>query len=327
MNTKKMLFVIDEVELKYFEFNKLVTNFWLIVEFLQRNWEVFITTKNSLHLEMGTPKALCQKTIYNGELLRDKTLNSCNLEDFSTIFFRPDPPVDINYINATHVLSFVNKTKTLIINSPEAIRDRNEKLYVNHFPSIAPDNVVSADSNILKDFLFKKGQIVIKPLNRCFGSGVFYLSEQDKNVKTIIDTITESGKTIVMAQEYVPPTEQGDKRLIFLCGEIFEYCVIKKASDNDFKFNSHTDENLLKGVLTEGEKRIEEQISKKLLEDGVYMAGLDVIDGKIIEINITSPCFFIKEINSLFNINFEKIIGDRLEKLIETNIVNLCNIL
>jgi len=326
--SNKILFIIDEVELKYFEFNKLVTNFWLIAEFLKREWDVYITTKNSLYLEADKAKALCQRTSFDGELLKEDTLKTYDIESFSAVFFRPDPPVDIDYINATYVLSFVDSEKTFIINSPQAIRDHNEKLYINNFPELAPDNIVTSNSNLIRDFLFKKGQIILKPLNRCFGSGVFYLNAQDKNIKTIIDTATNSGKTVVMAQEYLPEISKGDKRLIFICGEIHKYCVVKKGSNNDFKFNNHTDENIEAGVLTKEEEAIEARISKKLLSDGIYMAGLDVIDGKIIEINITSPCFFIKEINEFYNINLEKIIVERLERLIlSASHVNLCNTL
>ena len=117
---------------------------------------------------------------------------------------------------------------------------------------------------------------------------------------------------------------KGDKRLIFIGGEIFEYAVRKVATNNDFKFNEHVKENLIKGDLTPEEKLIEGQIADTLIKDGVYIAGLDVIDGKIIEINITSPCFFINEINSLYNINFENIIADKILHIMEHSGKCLC---
>ena len=123
-----------------------------------------------------------------------------------------------------------------------------------------------------------------------------------------------------MVQEYLPEIKNGDKRLIFICGEILEYCVQKVATNDDFKFNEHCDANLKFGSITPEEKAIENIISKKLLDDGVIMAGLDTIGTKIIEINITSPCFFIKEINSLYKINLEKIITDKLEHYIYNSI-------
>ncbi len=318
-NDKKILFIIDEIELKYFEFNRLVTNFWLIKCFLDRNYEVFITVKNLLYLNGNIPMAkIYQTSSRNDNIYKNDILDTICLNEFSTIFVRPDPPVDIDYINATYILSYVNNEQTFVINSPQALRDFNEKLYINKFPNLAPENIVSANKQIIKEFLFKNNEIIIKPLNRCFSSGVFYLNRDDKNINAIIDTATNNGKTIVMVQKFLNGISKGDKRLIFIGGEIFKYAVRKVATNNDFKFNEHTSANLIKGDLDENEKLIESQISQTLLSDGIYMAGLDVIDGKIIEINITSPCFFINEINSLYNVNFENIITDKILSVINT---------
>ena len=317
----KILFIIDELEFKYFEFNKLVTNFWLNVEFLKRNHSVYVATKNMLNVFETRPCCFCTKTVFkNNELYKSNELTNTSLEEFDTIFFRPDPPVDINYINATYILSMVNPKKTIVLNSPDAIRNKNEKLYINDFPSLAPKNIVTSDVKFIREFLKENKEIIIKPLNRCFSSGVFYLYYGDKNTNTIINTATDNGKTIVMVQEYLPEIKNGDKRLIFICGEILEYCVQKVATNDDFKFNEHFDANLKFGSITPEEKAIENIISKKLLDDGVIMSGLDTIGTKIIEINITSPCFFIKEINSLYKINLEKIITDKLEHYIYNSI-------
>lgn len=321
MNTNnKILFIIDELELKYFEFNKLVTNFWLIYEFLNRGYEVFVTVKASLFLKGHLPMAkIYATTIKDNNIIKDDKPYPVCINEFKAVFFRPDPPVDIDYINATYILSHIDKTKTMCMNSPDSIRNNNEKLYINKFPELAPDNIVACDSDIIKEFLFKKEEVIIKPLNKCFSKGVFYLHKNDKNINAIIDTATNSGKTTVMVQEFLPGICKGDKRLIFIAGEIFDYSVTKVATNNDFKFNEHIKENLVKGNLTDAQKHIESVISKTLTEDGVYMAGLDVIDDKIIEINITSPCFFINEINSLYNINFEKIIIDRIENILHNS--------
>ncbi len=314
---KKILFIIDELELKYFEFNRLVTNFWLIKCLLDRGFEVYITIKGLLYLEGNLPFAKVYKSISkDNNIFKDENIQSICLNEFNTIFMRPDPPVDIDYINATYILDYVNKD-TLILNSPKALRDFNEKLYINKFPKLAPQNIVSANKNIIKEFLFKEEEIIIKPLNRCFSSGVFYLNKDDKNINAIIDTATNNGKTQVMVQKFLKGILKGDKRLIFIGGEIFNFAVRKVATNNDFKFNEHVKENLIRGDLTEDEKLIEKEISKTLLEDGVYIAGLDVIDGKIIEINITSPCFFINEINSIYKINFENIITDKILNVME----------
>ena len=316
---KNILIVIDEIEYKYFEFNKLVTNFWLIWEFLNRNYNVFITTKNKLLIEFNKPFGLCYKTyIENENIKKEQNTIKIDLNSFDIIFFRPDPPVDIDYINASYILSSVKNKDTIIMNSPKAIREKNEKLYINEFPEIIPENIVASDEKIIKEFLFEKKEIIIKPLNRCFGSGVFYLNQNDKNINTIIKTATNDYKTSVMVQEYLPEIKNGDKRLIYICGEIFDYCVTKIATNNDFKFNEHNQNTLKFAQLNQKEKQIENYVKQKFEYDGIYMAGLDVIDGKIIEINITSPCFFINEINNIFNIKFEKIIVNKIEQYINS---------
>ncbi|MBR1977158.1 hypothetical protein IKA15_02645 [bacterium] len=316
MKFKNILFIIDEIEFKYFELNKLVTNFWLIYEFLSRGYNVLITTKNKLFIKNAKACAVCWKSyIKDDDILKTQESEELELEGFDVIFFRSDPPVDVDYVNACHILDMVDENKTLVINKPSAVLCKNEKLYVNEFPSVVPENIVSADENVIKKFLKDKGEIIIKPLNRCFSSGVFYLNTEDKNINAILATATENFKTQVMVQEFLPDIKYGDKRLIFICGEILEYTVQKLGTD-DFKFNQHTDSNFKKAPVTKEEKALEGVIGKKLMNDGIYIAGLDTISAKIIEINVTSPCFFIKEINNFYNIELHKIIVDKLENFI-----------
>ena len=320
---RNLLIIIDDIEFKYFEFNKLVTNFWLVREFLLRGYSVDITLKNKLFQKNEVPYAkvfstyITQDDIKKEDDFKIKELNSYNL-----IFFRPDPPVDIDYINASYILSYVDEEKTLIINKPSAIRDKNEKLYINEFkkliPECIPENIVSSDEKIIKEFLFEKNEIIIKPTNRCFGSGVFYLNSKDKNINAILQTATNNFKTAVMVQEYLPEIRFGDKRIIYMAGKVYPYCVSKVATNNDFKFNEHNKDTLKFAQLTKCEVEMIEKIKDKFEHDGVYCAGLDVIADKIIEINITSPCFFINEINEIFNINFEKMIADDIEQYLKT---------
>ncbi len=316
---KNILFIIDEIEFKYFEFNVLVTDFWMIKTFLNEGFKVDITTKHELYLRGNLPYALAYETeAKNNNIYKSNENKETCLNGYDIIFTRPDPPVDIDFINATYVLDYVCE-KTFCINSSAALRNINEKLYVNKFPSLAPKNIVTSSEKLIKKFLFENGEIIIKPLNKCFSSGVFYLNTKDKNINAIISAATDNGKTKVMVQEFLPKIAEGDKRLIFIGGEIFDYAVTKVATNNDFKFNEHKKENLILGNLTPAQKNMEKIISKTLLKDGVYMAGLDVIDDKIIEINITSPCFFINEINSLYNINLEKIIFNKIMNLVEAH--------
>ncbi len=314
----KILFVIDRIELKYFEFNNLVTNFWLIKEFLERGQEVYVTTIDKLNLQNSIPFCKCFKSLLKDEnIFLDKDLENCRIEDFSLVMFRPDPPVDLDYINATYIFDFVDKQKTLILNDTKAIRDFNEKLHANWFNDLMPKNIVTASKDEIIKFLDENEEIILKPLNRCFGAGIMYLKVGDKNTNSIIKAITNDQSTLVMVQKYISNVKFGDKRVLILGGEVLEECVVKLSTQDDFKFNTHSDEFIKKATLTESEKIKFKKVALKLNEMGIIMAGLDVIDEQIIEINVTSPCYFVKEINNYFSTSLEKKIADCLLKLRE----------
>ena len=307
----KILFVIDKVELKYFEFNKLVTNFWIIKGFLDRKNEVYITTIPNLSLNGDIAYTKCYESfVSDGNLFYKNTPVKLLINDFDLVMFRPDPPVDIDYINATYIFDFVNKPK--VINSPSAIRDFNEKLHSVHFKELMSENIVTSSLSDIEDFLSLHKEIVLKPLNRCFGSGVMYLYKGDPNTRTIINTMTNSETTLVMVQKYISGVKQGDKRVLTLGDRVLPYTIKKLPSSDDFKFNTHSDNYIVKSELTDSEMENFSHVAKKLNSMGIYMSGLDVIDGKIIEVNVTSPCYFIKEINSLFDIKLEEEICDYL---------------
>lgn len=302
-----ILFIIDRIELKYFEFNNLVTNFWLIRELLFENKNVWITTIDNLSLVSGTPYTHCYKAYEkNGNIFYDKTLQDKKINDFSLVMFRPDPPVDLDYINATYIFDFVDRNKTLILNDPKSIRDFNEKMHTVKFLDLMPENIVTSSKSDIINFLKEHEEIVLKPLNGCFGSGVMTLKKGDKNTAVIINTMTKNQTQLIMVQKYIPKARFGDKRVMFLGDEVLDVCIQKLPSNDDFKFNEHCDSNIVRAELTESEKEKFAPVAKELNKLGLPLVGLDVIDEKIIEINVTSPCYFIKEINGHFNCQLEK---------------------
>ncbi len=304
----KILFVIDKVEYKYFEFNKLVTNFWLIKEYAKSH-EVYITIINRLSLAGNTAYAACNRVRISGDnIVYDKDYSKHNIDEFCMVFFRPDPPVDNNYINATYIFDFVKHP--YVINNPVSIRNFNEKMHALDFKEYMPETLVSSSLFEIEEFLEKEEEIILKPLDKCFGSGVMYLKHGDMNTRSIINMMTSNETEFVMGQKYISAGIYGDKRVMTLGDEVLDYCIVKHPTKDDFKFNTHNDSFISKGTLSEEEKNNFSKVAKKLNERGIYMAGLDVIDGKIIEINVTSPCYFIKEVNAFFNINLEKIICD-----------------
>lgn len=306
-----ILFVIDRLELKYFEFNNLVTNFWIIRELLNENKNVFITTTDKLGMSKGIPFAHCYESYEkDGNIFYEKTDICKDINDFQLVMFRPDPPVDLDYINATYIFDFVDRNKTLILNDPKAIRDFNEKMHTCKFLDLMPENIVTCSKSDIIEFLNRNEEIVLKPLNACFGAGVMTLKKGDKNTAVIINTMTKNQTQLIMVQKYIPKAKFGDKRVMFLGEEVLDVCVQKLPSNDDFKFNEHCDSNIIKAELTQSEKEKFLPVAKELTKLGLPLVGLDVIDEKIIEINVTSPCYFIKEVNGHFGCNLEKKITD-----------------
>ena len=303
----KVLFVIDRLELKYFEFNNLVTNFWMIKGLLKRGCDVFITTIDMLKLKSAIAYTSCYKSYLKDENIfyNKSSLAEIKINDFDLVMFRPDPPVDLDYINATYVFDFVDKNKTIILNDTTQIRNFNEKLHAVLFNDLMPKNIVTSSFDDIIEFLGTHDEIILKPLNQCFGGGVMYLKKGDKNTAVIINSMTNKGKQLIMVQKYIPAAVYGDKRVLFLGGKVLPYCVQKTPSNNDFKFCEHNDSNIHKAVLSDIEIRKFTPVAQKLLSMGIHFAGLDVIDGQIIEINVTSPCYFIKEIDAHFGIHLE----------------------
>ena len=319
----KVLFVIDRIELKYFEFNKLVTNFWLIKGLLERGCDVYISTIDMLKLKSASAYCDCYSAyVQDNNIFYDKaSLSEHCVNDFDLVMYRPDPPVDLDYINATYILDFVDKEKTFIMNDTTAVRNFNEKLHSVIFNDLMPENIVTSSFNDILNFLNEHNEIIIKPLNQCFGGGVMYLKQGDKNTAVIINQMTQNGSKAVMVQKYIDKAIYGDKRVLFLGGNILPYCVQKIPSNNDFKFCEHNDNNIKKAVLSDEEMEKFKPVAQKLNSMGIYMAGLDVIDGKIIEINVTSPCYFIKEINNHFGCNIENDIVDYIMSVVKINSV------
>lgn len=314
-----ILFVIDDLELKYFEFNDLVTNFWIIKEFLNREYEVFITVKSALMTEGNVAKTLCwQAYEKDGDIFYKKDEpKKYVIEHFDVVFFRPDPPVDIDYINACSVFDYVDTERTVVINNPIAVKNFNEKFHLNYFPEFAPENIVTASAEEIKAFVREHKKAIIKPLNQCFGGGVYYLDTEERNINTIIKNLTNNGKTMVMVQRYLEGAVHGDKRILIVGERVFEECIRKLPGKDDFKFSEHSDKYFETTHLTAEEKEMAQKVAKHLNAVELYMVGLDVADGKIMEINVTSPCYFIREINSHNNERFQDVLMEKLINLIE----------
>jgi len=231
---------------------------------------------------------------------------------FDAIFMRKDPPVDMAYLYATHILSLVDPTQTLVLNNPRGLRDANEKLYALNFPALIPPTIVTNEIPRLKRFLTELGgEMIVKPLDGCGGAGVFHLHVQDRNLNAILETSTDNGHRLIMAQRYLPAIRQGDKRLILLDGEPIG-AVLRVPRDDEHRGNLHVGGASQKSPITARDREIAHTLAPRLLADGLFFVGLDIIGEYLTEVNVTSPTG-VQEINALDGVCLQARVIDAVE--------------
>jgi glutathione synthase len=210
------------------------------------------------------------------------------LDSVDAVFVRKDPPFDSAYLSATLLLERA-RGSTLIVNDPRGLRDANEKLYALHFAKWGPRTVVSAQSDVLFSALDGMGgRGVLKPLDGAGGHGVFVLDRADANARSIVDHLTAEGRIHAMLQEYLPAVREGDKRILLLAGKPLG-AINRVPRSDDFRSNIHAGGAVQPTEVTARELEIVKGIVPRLLADGLFFVGLDVIGGTLTEVNVTSP--------------------------------------
>ena len=210
------------------------------------------------------------------------------LADVEAVLIRKDPPFDAAYLYATLMLERV-RGRTVIMNDPRGLRDANEKLYALHFAKYMPRTMVTSSEDQIMAFVKEVGgRGVIKPLDGAGGSGVMMLVPNDKNTRAIIQTVTGEGSRLAMVQEFLPAVEKGDKRVLLLDGEVLG-AINRIPRGDDFRSNIHVGGSVEAYELTKEERSMVADMAPRLKRDGLIFVGLDVIGGKLTEVNVTSP--------------------------------------
>ncbi len=208
--------------------------------------------------------------------------------DAHAVFIRKDPPFDNSYLMTTLLLERV-RGRTLLINDPRGLREANEKLYTLNFPHWMPRTIVTSHEDVIFDFVREVGGIgVIKPLDLAGGSGVMMLRPDDKNARSIVQLLSGEGTRLVMVQEFIPEVVSGDKRVLVLGGQILG-AINRVPRSDDLRSNIHVGGSVEPYKVTDVERAIVADVAPRLLADGLVFVGLDVINGKLTEVNVTSP--------------------------------------
>ncbi|MGH2416291.1 MAG: glutathione synthase, partial [Microcystaceae cyanobacterium] len=233
------------------------------------------------------------------------------LEEMDAVFMRTDPPVTVPYLYATYILELINPEKTLVINSPQGLREANEKMYTLQFYQVMPETIVSQDKSIIRRFVEEKQAAVLKPLGGKAGEGILFLETGDRNFNSLIEISTKQGREPVMVQSYLPAAKDGDKRIILLNGEPIG-AVNRIPTGNEFRGNMAVGGRVAKTEITARDYEICKVVGTKLRADGLYFVGLDVIGGYLTEVNVTSPTG-VREIDRLSNTNLGKQVMEWVE--------------
>ena len=296
------------------------TTFALALEAQRRKHKINFFRPEDLMLKFNDVFAnICELELYSKIILI--TLNimiksTKPLKDYDVVMMRQDPPFDMSYITATHILEKL-PTSTLVVNNPFEVRNSPEKIFVTNFSHLMPKTIITRSIKDIKDFRNEFNDIVIKPLYGNGGQGVFHVLPEDENFNSILEMFFSQNKEPLMIQEYLKDVRAGDKRIILLNGEAVG-AINRIPKTGESRSNMHVGGKPNKTELTERDKFICNEISDSLKIKGLYFVGIDVIGNYITEINVTSPTG-IREIRKLDSIAIEEMFWDFIEKRLTTN--------
>jgi glutathione synthase len=290
----KLVFILDPLEsLKSYKDTSLA----IMREASQRGHELFVSLQHDLFLRGDHARMNVQKFNFPGESYTTSEKSEFAPSDFDAIIMRKDPPFDNEYLYSTYLLEIAAKQGARVLNNPVAIRGWNEKLSVTRFPQFAPEFLVTSNQDLIRDFLKKYEDIVVKPLDGMGGSSIFRLTLQDPNISVILETITEFGTRTIMAQRYLPAIVQGDKRIIVIDGEPLPYALARIPMAGETRGNLAAGGTGVAQPLSEQDRKIAETVGKVLKQEGLFLVGLDVIGEHLTEINVTSPTGMVEIAN------------------------------
>jgi glutathione synthase len=207
--------------------------------------------------------------------------------DIDVVWMRQDPPFDMSYITATHILERL-EGKTLVVNDPKWVRDCPEKILPLDYPELMPATLISRDRVAIDAFRAEYKDIILKPLYGNGGAGIFRIKDGDPNYSSIFEMFMESSREPVIAQAFLPLVVKGDKRILIIDGEAVG-AINRVPQKGETRSNMHVGGEAVPTELTEDDMRICNAIGPMLKERGQILVGIDVIGDKMTEINITSP--------------------------------------
>jgi glutathione synthase len=289
------------------------STFVLALEAQERGHALYHYLPRALSLADGRLYAKARRLEVRREHGRHHTLGAIETLDLAAmdvILMRQDPPFDMAYITATHLLEHVRDT-VLVVNDPVSVRNAPEKLVATRFPGLMPPTLITSDRDEIIAFRAQHGDIILKPLFGNGGAGVFRLTPADENLNALLEMFTLFYREPIMVQRYLPAVRQGDKRIVLIDGEPAGG-VNRVPAAGEARANLHVGGRAMKTTLTAREREICTAIGPTLREQGLLFVGIDVIGEHLTEINVTSPTG-LQEINRLDGVKLEVLVWDAIE--------------
>lgn len=267
------------------------TSFAIMLAAQERGHRVDWCQERDLYLDGATVSARVRRATMSRQSAPPIALGEPEevpLSEVDVVLVRKDPPFDDHYLWASLMLEHA-RGGPLVVNDPRGLRAANEKLYATYFAERMPATIVTSHKDRIKAFVKRVGgRGVIKPLSGKGGEGIFALSEGDPNVNAIIEAVTHEGRQVAMVQEFLPAVSEGDKRILLLDGEYLG-AILRVPRGGDLRSNIHVGGRVDAAELTDADRAIIEAVAPRLRADGLFFVGLDVIGGKLTEVNVTSP--------------------------------------
>ena len=233
-----------------------------------------------------------------------------DLGTMDVVLMRQDPPFDMAYITATHLLEHIHP-RTLVVNDPASVRNAPEKLLVTHFPELMPPTLITWDTDAIRAFRAQYQDIIVKPLFGNGGAGIFRIKPDDENLGALLEMHFARSREPLMIQRYEPAVRQGDKRIILVDGEPMG-AINRVPAPGEARSNMHVGGRAERCELSPRDREICAAIGPTLREQGLIFVGIDVIGDYLTEINVTSPTG-IQEIDRFDGVRLEAAIWDRIE--------------
>ena len=264
--------------------------FAMMLEAQARGHALFHYTPDRLAMNGNTVTASLEPVTVRDETGNHFTLGERKLTDLSdmdVVLMRQDPPFDMAYVAATHMLEKIHP-KTLVVNDPASVRNAPEKLFVTEFPDLMPETLITRDRAAIDAFRAEHGDIVMKPLFGHGGAAVFRITSDDLNYGSLYDFFAATFREPWVIQRFLPEVSKGDKRILLVDGE-FAGAVNRVPQEGDLRSNMVRGGAAREADLTPREREICARLGPALREKGLILVGIDVIDGYLTEINVTAP--------------------------------------